>query len=168
MKKLLKLFGLLLAMGTLFCLSSCDDLLGLNGENTPTKQEIEDEYYNNPINHTFVKDNTTVGNSFIYYNSTTKFSYTNHDSCYYQMSFNVGKKTWQIYTRTTSSVTKIEDVSGGTFTGNPSAEGDLVLTSSDVKSASQTVTIKKNDDGTLYFVGNVAASHKAIGAKDAK
>ena len=158
MKKLLKLFGLLLAMGTLFCLSGCDGLF--EGE--------AEEDYSKPINHTFVKDNTTVGNSFVYYNSTTKFSYTGHDACYYQMSFNTGKKTWSIYTRTTSSTNKIEDVSGGTYTGDPLKEGELTLTSSDAKSESQTVTIKRNTEGTLSFVGNVAAAHKAIGAKDAK
>ena len=158
MKKLLKLFGLLIAMGTLFCLSSCDGLFGGASE----------QDYSKPINHTFVKDNTTVGNSFVYYNSTTQFSYAGHNACYYQMSFNTGKKTWLIYTRTTSSTNKLEDVSGGTYTGNPLVEGDLVLTSSDAKSESQTVTIKKNTEGTLYFVGNVAAAHKAIGATDAK
>ena len=161
MKKLLKLFGLLIAMGTLFCLTSCDGLLD-------AKTDDEEVDYSKPINHTFVKDNTTVGNSFVYYNSTTKFSYTGHDACYYQMSFNTGKKTWSIYTRTTSSTTKIEDVAGGTYTGDPLKEGALTLTPTDGKTVEQTVTIEKNAEGSLTFVGNVAAAHKIIGAKDAK
>ena len=164
MKKIFKVFGALLAFAMVIGLSSCGDML--NGTQNNGKDDAMD--YSQPINHTFVKDNTTVGNSFYYYNSTTVFSYEGHDACYYQMSFSTSKKTWLIYTRTTSSTNKIQDVAWGNYTGDPAKEGELVLTSTDGKSASQTVTIKKDTSGNLYFVGDVAAAHKSIGAKDAK
>ena len=171
MKKIFKLTGVLLALAMLIGLSSCADLLGvgLGGTEKKTSQQKQTtQDYSKPINHEFYKDNTTVGISFFYYNSTQKFSYTGHDACYYQISFNAGKKTWSMFTRTTSSTDKIEDVAWGSYTGDPSKEGTLVLTSTDGQTASQTVTIKKDAAGNLYFVGDVAAAHKYISATDAK
>ena len=158
MKKLLKLFGLLIAFGTLFCLSGCGNLLN----------KSSDDDYSEPINHTFVRDMTMPGDSFVYYNSTKAFSYKDNASCYYQIKFNAGKKTWMLYTRTTASSTPIEEIAGGTFTGSPSKEGELTLTSADEKTATQTVTVAKNSDDILSFVADVVASHKYLGAKDSK
>ncbi|MBO4628949.1 MAG: hypothetical protein J5687_03245 [Treponema sp.] len=166
MKKLLKLFGLLLAMGTLFCLSSCDGLFG-GGANGADDSNTPETTSSNPINHTFVKEDT-VGYNYYYYTSTTRFSYGEHTECYYQISFNVAKKTWIIYTRPVASTTKIEDIASGSYEGDPSKEGKLKLIAADNKSATQTVKVEKNSAGKLCFIGDVAASHQYLGAKDEK
>ena len=155
MKKLLKLFGLLIAMGTLFCLSSCDSLFGGN--------EQEDEV----LEHTFVidmADKDITKQIYIYYTSTTRFSYDDHPNCYYQMVFNKQGNKWSMYTRPVESMTKIKDIASGTFGNNESVitEGTVTL------SNKETIKIKKNSDGKLYFTANVYASHKELGAKDAK
>ena len=156
MKKLSKLFGLLLAMGTLFCLSSCDGIVGGN----------KDDEIGDVLEHTFVMEKPQ-GYNFYYYTSTTRFTYDGKES-YYQISFDTAKKNWKMYTRPVASTTPSEDIASGTYTGNPAAEGELVFTSPDNTNYSQTVTVKTNSDGKLCFNGNVAAAHKKIGAKDAK
>ena len=154
MKKLLKLFGLLIAMGTLFCLSSCDGLLG-GGE----EEEV--------LEHTFVidmADKDITKQIYIYYTSTTRFSYDDHPNCYYQMVFNKQGNKWSMYTRPVESMTKIKDIASGTFGNNESVITEGTVTLSD----KETIKIKKNSDGKLYFTANVYASHKSLGAKDAK
>ena len=156
MKKIFKLFGIMIAVTTLMCLSSCDQLLNL-GENE------NDEV----LTHSFVidmGDKDITKQIYIYYTSTTRFSYGDHPSCYYQMVFSKQGNTWKLYTRPVDSMTKINDVGEGTFGSKESVITEGTVTLSD----KETITIKKNSDGKLYFTLNVAASHKAIGAKDSK
>ena len=168
MKKLLKLFGLLLAMGTLFCLSSCDDLLGLNGEdNTQQAATTTTTTDNEVLEHTFVMDmadKDPAKQIYIYYTSTTRFSYPDHPNCYYQVVFNKQGNKWSMYTRPVESMNKINDVASGTYGKDESVITEGTVTLSD----KETITIKKNSEGKLYFTANVYASHKAIGAKDDK
>lgn len=90
MKKLLKLFGLLIAMGTLFCLSGCDQLFNLGNEDDNTQQTTTDDEIGDVLEHTFIMEKPQ-GYSFYYYTSTTRFIYDEKES-YYQISFDVGKK----------------------------------------------------------------------------
>lgn len=159
MKKLLKLFGLLIAMGTLFCLSSCDGIFG--GET--------EEDYSKPINHTFVKDSTDTGYFVCHYNAQNIFNYKDYTNCYYQIEFTASTpKKFNLYSRTKQSTNVIESIAKGTFTGDPWKEGEVVLTISEGNCAFQTITIAKNADGILSFTGDVAASHKYLGAHDSK
>ena len=162
MKKLFKLFGLMIITSTLFCLSSCGNIFG--------NKSGDDEV----INHDFViapngKDITTQ--QFIYYVSTTIFSYQGYEKCYYQINFNRATKSWRMFTRAVASETPITDIASGTYGEDKDViinGGTLVLTDADDAQYSQTVTIVKAADGTLSFNANVAPAHKSIGAKDAK
>jgi hypothetical protein len=183
MKKLLKLFGLLLAMGTLFCLSSCDDLFNMdNNEDKPVEEKAK-EYVKSTdaINHEFyLSDDKT---SYIYYTSTKLFSYENYTDCVYQISFTpkdsaASKGTWKLYTRPIASTKTIEMVYSGTFkavgSGSIRNGGTVELLINDevvdtLTVENKTVTTATGVSKTAYaFTANVAASHKAIGAKDAK
>ena len=173
MKKICKLFGVLLAFTMVIGLASCDGLFNPgntgfgragNAGNSGSQQQGDTD----PIKHTFIKDDTT-GISFFYYTSTTRFTYPdNPEICYYQISFNAGEKTWILYARPAASTKAKEQIANGTYTGDPSKVGTLVLTSPDGKAASQTIEIKTNDAGRLYFVGDVTASHKYLNAQDEK
>ena len=155
MKKLFKLFGLLIITSTILCLSSCNGIFG---------GEKKDEEV---LEHTFVMDmadKDPAKQIYIYYTSTTRFSYENHPNCYYQMVFSKQGNTWTMYTRPVESMTKITDIGSGTYGKDESVIAEGTVTLSD----KETITITKNSDGKLCFKANVYASHKAIGAKDAK
>ena len=165
MKKIFKVFGALLAFAMVIGLSSCGDML--NGTQNNGKDDAMD--YSQPINHTFKKDSTDTGYFVCHYNAQNTFSYQGHDNCYYQMEFTSSTpKKFTLYSRTKKSTNVLETIARGTFTGDPWKEGDVVLTVTEGNSAFQTISIKKDAEGTLYFVGDVAASHKYIGAKDDK
>lgn len=187
MKKLLKLFGLLLAMGTLFCLSGCDlaTLLGEdNTQQTPRDNEEKAKEYvksTDAINHEFYLSDDK--NSYIYYTSTQLFNYGDHTDCIYQISFTpkdsaATKGTWKLYTRPIASTKLIEMVYQGTFQGVNSGSvrngGTVQLLINNEVIDTLTVESKGITTATgvtktaFAFTANVAASHKAIGAKDAK
>ena len=160
MKKLLKLFGLLIAFGTLFCLSGCGNL---------TSKSEEEVDYSQPINHLFLKDTTDTGYFVCHYNAQNIFKYKDYTNCYYQIEFTASSpKKFNLYTRTKASTNIIESIAKGTFTGDPWKEGDVTLTISEGNCAFQTITITKNNSGILCFTGDVAASHQFLGAKDSK
>ena len=165
MKKLFRLFGLLIAVSTLMCLSSCGGITGTGtGEEENTTMD-----YSKPINHTFIKNSTDTGYFVCHYNAQNIFSYKNYTNCYYQIEFtNSSPKKFNLYSRTKESTNVLQTIAKGTFTGDPWKEGDVVLTITEGQSASQTITIKKDQNGVLYFTGDVAASHAFIGATDAK
>ena len=181
MKKLLKLFGLLIAMGTLFCLSSCDDLFN-TGDDTPVEEKAKAYVQStDSINHEFYLSDDK--NSYIYYTSTQLFNYGNHTDCVYQISFTprdsaATKGTWKLYTRPIASTKTIEMVYQGTFQGENSGSvrngGTIkLLIDNEVVDTltveSKGVTTATGVSKTAFaFTANVAASHKAIGAKDAK
>ena len=186
MKKLLKLFGLLLAMGTLFCLSSCDDLFNMdNNEDKPVEEKAK-EYVKSTdaINHEFyLSDDKT---QYIYYTSTTAFNYQDYENCIYQISFTpknsaATKGTWIIYTRPINSYNTIERLyegCSGTFEGvnNGSVRNGgtvkLLLDNQEISTVTienKTLTNEKNKTVTAYaFTLNVVAAHKYIGAEDVK
>ena len=189
MKKLLKLFGLLLAMGTLFCLSSCDDLFNLGNEDDNTQQTTTDDEEQaqayvkatDTINHEFyLSDDKT---SYIYYTSTQLFNYGEYTDCVYQISFTpkdsgATKGTWKLYTRPIASVKTIQMIYSGTFQGVDSGSvknGGTVKLLIDnevidtLTIANKSVTTATKTTVTAFaFTANVAASHKVIGAEDAK
>ena len=169
MKKLLKLFGILIAVSTIFCLSACD-LAGLLGDNgNTTKQELDDEYYNNPIEHTFVRAASDSGYIYCHYDAQNTFTYGNHTNCYYQIEFSYASPIkFSLYTRKKGSMELIETIANGTITGDPWKEGVVTFTTIEGKSVFQTITIKKDSNNVLYFNGDVSVTHKALGAKDEK
>lgn len=179
MKKLLKLFGLLIAMGTLFCLSSCDGLFG-GGEEEEEKARTYVKSTDS-INHEFYLSDDK--SSYIYYTSTQLFNYGKHTDCIYQISFTpkdsaASKGTWKLYTRPIASTKTIEMVYEGTFQGENSGSvrnGGTVklLINNEVVDTltveSKGITTATGVSKTAFaFTANVAASHKAIGATDAK
>ncbi len=165
MKKIFKVFGALLAFAMVIGLSSCGDML--NG----TQNNGKDDEIGDVLEHTFVIDMADKNIDLqisVYYTSTKRFSYKNNDACYYQVAFNKQRNSWFMYTRPANSTNKISDVASGTYTGDIVKEGTLVLSSTEYPQYAQTVTLKTNSDGKLYFVANVASAHKFLGAKDEK
>lgn len=161
MKKIFKVFGALLAFAMVIGLSSCGDML--NG----TQNNGKDDEIGDVLEHTFVLDmgdKDITKQTFIYYTSTTRFSYGEYTQCYYQMSFNVSKKSWILYTRPAASTTPIQEVGKGSYGSkeSPIVEGTVTL------DGLQAIELKKQSDGKLYFIANIAAVHKAIGAHDEK
>lgn len=186
MKKIFKLTGVLLALAMVIGLSSCADLLGVGLGGTEKKKqtttETPMEYVDadTPINHEFyLSDDKT---SYIYYTSTTRFTYGNHNDCIYQISFKpdnsaATKGTWKLYTRERSTVKTIEMIYEGTFKGvdNGSVKtggtvqlliGNTVVDTMEIES--KTVQLTSGNKTALACDVNVASAHKAIGAKDAK
>ena len=162
MKKIFKVFGVLLAFMMVIGLTSCGDLFNF-GNN---KDEIGDV-----LEHTFVidmADKDIDKQISIYYTSTKRFSYKDNDACYYQVAFNKQHNSWFMYTRPANSTNKISDVASGTYTGDIVKEGTLVLSSTEYPEYAQTVTLKINSNGKLYFTANVASAHKFLGAHDEK
>ena len=171
MKKLLKLFGLLLAMGTLFCLSSCDGLFG--GNENEEETEIIHEFYQ-----------SDKKGYYYYYTSTTGFTYTTQDGivydksnpCIYQVCFSQGanKGTWNMYTRTKASYNKIEDVyKDVTYEGDVSKDGEVKLylegkLFQTIKIETKTIQLTNTTPTTCVFTANIIAAHKKIKATDAK
>ena len=170
MKKLLKLFGLLIAMGTLFCLSSCDSLL--NGSEPKDETPV--------VDYTFYLSDDKV--SYQYFSGTTQFSYTDsdgvkHDDCIYQVSFtpktsNTGK--WMMYIRPKSSTTTVETKFKGTYEGNVKQEGQVKLLNEDGQ-LNRNITIEykeiqlTNSKKTTYvFTTDVGEVHKYYGCSNAK
>ncbi len=180
MKKLLKLFGLLIAMGTLFCLTSCDGLFGGEAEEDIEKAK---KYVKSTdkIDHEFYLSDDK--SSYIYYTSTQLFDYGKHTDCVYQISFTpkdsaATKGTWKLYTRPIASTKTIEMVYEGTFQGENSGSVrnggtvNLLINNEVIDTItveSKGVTTATGVSKTAFaFTANVSASHKAIGATDAK
>lgn len=185
MKKIFKLTGALLALAMVIGLSSCADLLGVGLGGTEKKKqtttETPMEYVNadTPINHEFYLSDDK--SSYIYYTSTTRFTYENHNDCVYQISFTPSdsaatKGTWKLYTRERAGKT-IEMIYEGTFKGidNGSVRkggtvqlliGTTVVDTITVEN--RTVQLTSGNKQAYACIVNVASAHKAIGAKDAK
>lgn len=164
MKKLKIILATLFTIGLAFSFVSCDDLI-----NSLTEEEDSGSTTNM---YEFKLTDGTELSTFVYYTSTEKFTYTSpttnetYDYCQYQLSFNVGKKTWILYTRPVKTSSNLDTVASGTYTGDLFNDGDVVLTySSDYASigTSETVTVSNKS-----FELNVYAAHKAMGAADAK
>jgi len=179
MKKLFRLFGLLIAVSTLMCLSSCGGITGTGtGEEENTNVNGNE---NQVISHGFYLSDDKGG--IIYYTSTQSFNYGNHEDCIYQVQFNLNnsaatKGSWLLYTRPRGTTTVIDNVYEGTFRGVNSGSirnGGTVELLIDSKVV-DTLTVEKKtittSKGTVLdaftFMANVTASHKAIGATDAK
>ena len=172
MKKLFKLFGILIAVSTLMCLSSCKDIMGGSKDD---KEEI--------INHEFYHSDKK--GSYYYYTSTTSFTYTSPENgtvydktnpCIYQVCFTQGtnKGTWNMYTRPKSSQTPIDFVyKNGTYEGDVSKEGVIKLYIENelfqtITLETKTVQLENTTPTALVFTANITAAHKSIGAKDSK
>ena len=182
MKKILKLFGVLIAMSTLLCLSGCD-LASLLGGGDSTPEEVAKEYQKvtgDAINHEFyLSDNK---GDYSYYTSTTSFTYGNHEDCIYQINF-VRKNTpategtWKLYTRPRGSTKTIEMVYSGTFKGvnggsvRTGGTVDLFIDGNKIDTIDiqyKTVQLRSGTTEAYACNLNVAASHAAIGAHDEK
>ena len=179
MKKLFKIFGLAFVLGTLFCMTSCDDLF--NTEEDPLTKAKSYEKQTDAINHEFwLSDDKS---SYLYYTSTQSFNYGKHEDCIYQISFTpkdsaASKGNWKLYTRPRGSSKTIELVHEGTFrsvnSGSVRNGGtiELLIGSEVIDTLTieyKTVTTATGNQKEAYaFTANVAASHKAIGAKDSK
>ena len=181
MKKIFKVFGVLIAFSTLLCLTGCD-LAGLFGEGDKTPEEIAKKYQKadgEAINHEFYLSDDK--SSYIYYTSIQRFAYGNHNDCIYQISFTPKKSdaiegTWKLYSRERAGKT-IELIYDGTFKG---VNGGSVRNGGTVdifigNEKIDTLTIEERavnlSSGTAVKKAcyvNVAASHKAIGAHDQK
>ncbi len=181
MKKIFKLLNVLIAISILLCLSGCD-LGGLvGGDNTAPEEALQYQKADGePIEHEFyLSDDKT---SYIYYTSTQRFVYGNHDDCIYQISFKPTKSdasegTWKLYTRERGSTKIIDLIYEGTFKGvnggsirnggtvNILIENEIIdtLTIEERPVYLSSGVVRK----TACYV-NVAASHKIIGATDAK
>ena len=193
MKKLLKLFGLLLAMGTLFCLSGCDlaTLLGEdNTQQTPRDNEEKAKTYEevtsgDKIEHEFYLS-LDQPKSNKYFTSTTAFTYTTSkgvvydetNPCIYQFCFHPTisaetKGTWTLYTRPKASTSTIELIYKGTYEGKVTDNGQVklfidnnLIQTLDVKK--KVIQLENTSPDTYVFTANMTAAHKSIGAKDAK
>lgn len=191
MKKICKVFGVLLAFAMVVGLSSCDSLWKMylpDEEDDNTVQTTDDtnetpmEYVtvDTPINHEFYLSDDK--SSYIYYTSTTRFIYENHDDCIYQISFTPTKSDasqgkWKLYTRERATVKTIDMIHQGTFKG---VNGGSIKTGGTVQllidnQVIQTIEISKKTvqlaSGSKEAYAcqiNVAAAHKAINATDAK
>ncbi len=182
MKKIFKLFGVLIAMSTLLCLSGCD-LASLLGGGDSTPEEVAKEYQKvtgDAIEHEFYLSDDK--SSYIYYTSIQRFAYGNHNDCIYQISFTPKKSdaiegTWKLYSRERGNPKIIELVYDGTFKG---VNGGSVRNGGTVNilinnEVIDTLTIEERPvnlaSGTATKMAcfvNVAASHKVLNAHDEK
>ncbi|MBP5603332.1 MAG: hypothetical protein J6X78_11470 [Treponema sp.] len=185
MKKIFKLFGILLAIGTILCLASCDGLLNMMLDNEEDKDQTPEgiayTQADSTINHEFYLSDDM--NSYIYYTSTQSFNYGNHQDCIYQISFTpknsaASKGTWKLFTRPKATTKTIEMIYQGTFEGvnNGSVRnggtvqlkiGNDVIETLNIEMKSVTTSSGATLDAYACIV-NVAASHTAIGATDSK
>ena len=162
MKKIFKVFSALLAFMMVIGLTSCGDLFNTGDAN-------DDEYYNNPIEHTFIRAATDSGYNYCHYDAQNTFTYGNHTNCYYQIEFSYASPIkFSLYTRKKGSYELIETIAKGTITGDPWKEGVVTFTTIEGKTVFQTITIKKDSNNVLYFNGDVSVTHKALGAHDEK
>ena len=189
MKKLFRLFGLLLAMGTLFCLSGCDQLFNSENEDDKPVEEKAKDYVEvtsgDKIEHMFYLSlDQPKANK--YFTSTTAFTYTTlkgvvydeTNPCVYQFCFHPTnsaetKGTWTLYTRPKGSTTTIELIYKGTYEGKVTDNGEVKLLIDNaliqtIEIEKKVIQLEKTSPDTYVFTANMAASHKAIGATDAK
>lgn len=180
MKKLWKLFGILIAVSTLFCLSGCDMLLGSKDNSTPEEKAKEYVKSTDAINHEFyLSDNK---GQYVYYTSTQRFKYGNHDDCIYQVNFTTKdsagtKGDWKLYTRERGSTKTIEMIYKGTFkgvsNGSVTSGGTVELYIGEelydtLNIELKTVALTSGDKEAYAFTTNVAAAHASINAEDVK
>ncbi len=195
MKKILKVFSILMAVAMIAGFTSCDDIFNFgfpennenqqttNGDNDTTNKEPM-QYIDNiteVINHDFYLSDDK--SSYIYYTSINSFQYGNHTNCVYQISFTPKRSDasagdWKLYTRPRASSKTINFIYQGTFEG---VNGGSVRNGGTVKlmigsEVVDTFTISKQNIKILsgetkekfVFTANVAAAHAAIDAKDEK
>ncbi len=192
MKKIFKVFSLLLAFATLMTLTSCDDLWGLINENDKPQSSQQDNTTDDGtpkdyvavtgvINHDFYLSDDK--GSYIYYTSINSFQYGNYTDCVYQISFTpkdsaATRGDWKLYTRPRGSNKTIDFIYKGTFEG---VNGGSIKTGGTVKlligsELVDTLTIAKSNIKVLsgeirekyVFNANVSAAHAAIDAHDEK
>lgn len=198
MKKIFKLFGVLLAFAMVVGLSSCGnifgtDTTGLNNQGTQNNNNgnnNQQQQISGKVEHEFYLSDDK--SSYIYYTDLQLFTYSCVDSkgnelvygpdnpCYYQISFYVKnsantKGTWTMYTRPKSSTNTLEDftVLKGDFDGNIKEPGTvkLLIDGQVVQTLTltrKTVQLEKSSPTTIVFTADVTTVHTAINATDAK
>ncbi|MBO4532983.1 MAG: hypothetical protein J5726_04725 [Treponema sp.] len=185
MKKICKLFGVLLAFTMVIGLASCDGLFNPgntgfgragNAGNSGSQQQGDET----PINHTFYLSDNQFAHK--YYTDTTHFSFTDKDGvyyadCIYQISFSPNTKgtggNWIMYIRPDGSTSNKETQYKGTYEGDAENEGTLKLYVNDellktLTLENKEIQVKSITKTALTFTTDVAKAHKYYGAKDEK
>ena len=171
MKKIFKVFGVLLAFMMVIGLTSCGDLFNFGNNKDDS---------NDPINHTFYLSLSQT--QYKYYSDTTHFSFTDKDGvfyadCIYQISFTPNTKgtggNWIMYIRPDGSYSNKETQYKGTYEGNAENEGTLKLYVNDellktLTLENKEIQVKSITKTALTFTTDVAKAHKYYGAKDEK
>ena len=189
MKKILKLFGVLLAAATLFSLSACDLATLMGGGNTGMKaanggnnnsSQTGDES-GDPINHTFYLSDDQFAHK--YFTDTQSFSFTDKDGvhyteCIYQISFSPSTTqetsgTWIMYIRPKASTSNKETQYKGTYEGNVKQEGNVKLyvdgqLLKTIKIEYKEVQLTSTTKTTYVFTTDVSKAHQYYGAQDEK
>ena len=181
MKKIFKVFGARLAFAMVIGLCSCDGLFPQGGD--AQDEEVAKKYEKangDAINHEFyLSDNK---GQYVYYTSTQRFKYGNHEDCIYQVNFTTKdsagtKGDWKLYTRERGSTKTIEMIYKGTFkgvsNGSVTTGGKVELYISEdlydtVDIEQKTVALTSGDKEAYAFTTNVAAAHAVINAEDVK
>ena len=169
MKKLFKLFGLLIITSTILCLSSCGNVFG----NKSDDDEIIHDFYN-----------SDKKGYYYYYTSTTTFTYTSPDGtiydksnpCIYQICFSQGtnKGTWNMYTRPKATSKALDMIyTDGTYDGDVSKDGEVKLYIAGeyfqtINIETKTIQLENSSPTCCAFSANIIAAHKKINATDSK
>ena len=181
MKKIFKVFSALLAFMMVIGLCSCDGLFPQGGD--AQDEEVAKKYQKatgDAINHEFYLSDSK--GQYVYYTSTQRFKYGNHDDCIYQVSFTTKdsagtKGDWKLYTRERGSTKTIEMIYKGTFKGVSNGSvttggkvelyiGEDLYDTVDIEQ--KTVALTSGDKEAYAFTTNVAAAHAVINAQDVK
>ncbi len=181
MKKILKVFSILMAVAMIAGFTSCDDIFNFGfPENNNNSQQATNGDDKTPINHTFYLSLSQT--QYKYYTDTTHFSFTDKDGvfyadCIYQISFTPNTKgtggTWMMYIRPDGSTTNKETQYKGTYEGDVEKEGTVKLYVNNELLKTLTIEYKevqvKNITKTAFvFTTDVAKAHQYYGAKDEK